>query len=108
VVHSRTFWRRAQRAHIGGMSLTPWPLPEGRRILLPVHLSREARQRVRAMDFYLVHGCDARVTCRHVGISLATFYRWRQRYDPRRLESLEDDRLTRRHGACARPRPIAR
>ena len=32
---------------------------------------------------------DARATCRHFDISPQTFYRWKARYDPRRLESLE-------------------
>lgn len=59
-------------------------------------LSREARQRLRWMEFYLAHGRAVRRTCRHFGISSATFYRWWRRYDPRRLESLEDDRRTRR------------
>lgn len=103
MVYSRTFWHRAQRAYTGGMSLTPWPLPEGRRVPLSVQLSREARQRVRWMDFYLAHGRNARLTCRHFGISSATFYRWWHRYDPRRLESLEDDRHTRRPRRVRQP-----
>src|SRR5262249_28236865 len=59
-------------------------------------LSREARQRLRWMEFYLAHGRAVRLTCRYFGISSATFYRWWRRYDPRRLESLEDDHRTRR------------
>jgi transposase InsO family protein len=48
------------------------------------------------MDYYLAHGGNARLTCRHFGISPDTFYRWWHRFDPRRLESLEDNRQTRR------------
>jgi len=73
----------------------PW-LPEGRRISISPSLSREARQRLKWMDFYLTHGRNARLACRHFGISSATFYRWWHRYDARRLTSLEDDRRTRR------------
>lgn len=49
------------------------------------------------------HGRNARLTCRHFGISSATFYRWWHRYDPRRLESLEDDRHTRRPRRVRQP-----
>ena len=48
-----------------------------------------ARQRVRWMDHYATHGNGA-LTCRYFGISRQTFYRWRKRYNPRDLTSLED------------------
>lgn len=70
--------------------------PQRRRLRSSPSLSPAARHRLRWMDFYLAHGRNARLTCRHFGISPATFYRWWHRYDPRRLESLEDDRQTRR------------
>jgi putative transposase len=78
------------------MNIQETVLPEGRRLRVPPILSKEARQRLRWMDFYLAHDCNARLTCRHFGISSATFYRWWHRFDPRRLQSLEDDRRTRR------------
>jgi len=53
-------------------------------------LSPEARRRLKWMDYYQQHGKNARLTCRHFDISPQTFYRWRRRYHPRRLESLED------------------
>jgi len=53
-------------------------------------LSREARARLKWMDYYRFHGYNARLTCRHFGIAPQTFYRWRRRYDPKHLESLED------------------
>jgi transposase InsO family protein len=56
----------------------------------PPELSRDAKRRLRWMDFYFSHGQNARLTCRYFGISPQTFYRWRRRYDPNRLESLED------------------
>ena len=56
----------------------------------PPELSRDAKRRLRWMDFYYSHGRNARLTCRHFCISPQTFYRWLRRYDQRRLESLED------------------
>ena len=41
-------------------------------------------------DYYYSHGRNARLTCRYFGISPQTFYRWKRRYDPKHLESLED------------------
>jgi transposase InsO family protein len=42
------------------------------------------------MDYYQSHGHNARLTCRHFDVSPQTFYRWRRRYDPRNLRTLED------------------
>ncbi len=53
-------------------------------------LSRMARQRVKWMDYYQAHGRNAALTCRYFGISRQTFYRWRRRYDPYHIRSLED------------------
>jgi transposase InsO family protein len=52
-------------------------------------LSREARTRLAWMDFYRRSKNVAR-TCRHFGISRQTFYRWRRRYDPQNLATLEE------------------
>ena len=49
-----------------------------------------ARQRVKWMDYYEAHGTNAALTCRYFGISRQTFYRWRRRYDPYHLVSLEE------------------
>jgi putative transposase len=51
--------------------------------------SREAKWRLRVLDWYFAHGRNARLTCRRFGISPDTFYRWRRRYNPRVLASLE-------------------
>ena len=53
-------------------------------------LSREARQRLKWFDYYNSHHRNARLTCRHFGISPQTFYRWKERYDPKYIGSLED------------------
>ena len=52
-------------------------------------LSREAKWRLQMMDWYSAHGRNGRLTCRHFGISPDTFYRWKGRYNPKALSSLE-------------------
>ena len=53
-------------------------------------ISREARRRVKWFDYYERNGRNARKTCRHFDISPDTFYRWKKRYDPRNLMTVED------------------
>jgi len=53
-------------------------------------LSRDAGKRLKWFDYYNCHGRNARLTCRYFGISPQTFYRWKRRYDPHHLGSLED------------------
>jgi len=55
-----------------------------------VELSRKVRQRLKWFDYYNSHGRNARLACRHFDISPQTFYRWKRRYNPKRIESLED------------------
>ena len=52
-------------------------------------ISREAKKRLQWMDHYHKHG-NARFTCRHFGISPQTFYRWKNRFDPYDLTTLEE------------------
>ena len=49
-----------------------------------------ARLRLKWMDYYEAHGRNAALTCRYYGISRQTFYRWKRRYDPHHLDSLEE------------------
>ena len=62
-------------------------------------VSRAARQRLRWMDYYRTHGRNAAFTCRlrHQ----PAVYRWRRRYDPQDLSSLQD----RSHRPHRRRRP---
>lgn len=60
-----------------------------------VALSKEAKQRLKWFDFYESHDRNARLTCRHFGLSPDVFYRWKRRFNPRELSTLEDDRVTR-------------
>ena len=55
----------------------------------PPELSKPARQRLKWLDYYREHGSNARLTCRHFDIPPQTFYRWKGRYDPKDLTSLE-------------------
>lgn len=52
-------------------------------------ISKAAAHRLRWFDFYSRHR-DARLTCRYFGISPQTFYRWKRRFDPYDLTTLED------------------
>ena len=52
-------------------------------------LSREAHKRLQWFDHYQAHGRNAALTCRYFGISRQTFYRWKPRYDPQNLSTLE-------------------
>jgi putative transposase len=51
-------------------------------------ISQDAARRLRWLDYY--SKCkDARLTCRHFDISPQTFYRWKNRFDPYDLTTLE-------------------
>jgi putative transposase len=52
-------------------------------------ISKDAAKRLRWMDHYRRHR-NARLTCRYFGISPQTFYRWKDRFDPYDLSTLED------------------
>jgi putative transposase len=51
-------------------------------------ISQDAARRLRWFDFFSRNE-DARLTCRHFGISPQTFYRWKNRFDPYDLTTLE-------------------
>ncbi|HEV8339758.1 MAG TPA: helix-turn-helix domain-containing protein [bacterium] len=83
-------------------------LPQGRRLRVGPLLSSDARRRLRWMDYYLAHERNIAQTCRHFDISRPTFYRWWHRYNPRNLQTLEDDRRTRRPQRVRHPEtPLA-
>jgi putative transposase len=56
--------------------------------VFPKH--RLTYSRLRWMDYYAQYG-NARLTCRHFDISPQTFYRWKRRFDPYDLTTLEDE-----------------
>lgn len=58
-------------------------------------INANAKARLKWMDFH--HRTrNARLTCRHFGISPDTFYRWKRRYSPYHLKTLEDNPKSRR------------
>ncbi|MEP9410687.1 MAG: helix-turn-helix domain containing protein [Candidatus Brocadia sp.] len=59
-------------------------------------ISEEVKKKLGWFEYYEKCGKNARLTCRHFGISPDTFYRWKKRYDPNNLLSLVDDKKTRR------------
>ena len=71
------------------MSIYGSILPGAERLASIPVLSKQARHRIKWFDYYHSHGQNARLTCRYFGISPQTFYRWKRRYDPHHLESLE-------------------
>jgi len=85
------------------MNIQERVLPQAWRLRVAAELSPEARRRLRWLDYYHQHGHNVAQTCRHFDISRETFYRWRRRYDPRRLTSLEDNRQTRRPKRVRQP-----
>lgn len=56
----------------------------------PCPLSRQARARLTCLDWHVQHGQNVRLTCRHLGLSRQTFYRWKRRYRAQDLGTLED------------------
>jgi putative transposase len=56
---------------------------------LEINISKEARLRLTWFEYYHSHDNNARLTCRHFGISPQTFYRWLRRYDPQHPKTLE-------------------
>lgn len=59
-------------------------------------LSRDALKRLWWFDWYFSHGKNAERTCRHFNLSKSVFYRWKKRYSPSNLKTLEDDKKTRK------------
>jgi len=55
-----------------------------------LELSKEAKHRLRILEWYAAHGENASLTCRHFGISRDTFYRWRRRFRAGGPGALED------------------
>lgn len=66
-------------------------------------LSRSAKQRLKWMDHFGKYR-NARLTCRHFGISPNTFYLWKKRFAPSNLKTLEDDFKTRKPHRVRKPK----
>jgi len=79
------------------MHIISGTVPGVSRLAEIVELSKQARQRLKWLDYYRERGGNARLTCRHFDISPQTFYRWYGRYGPGNLRSLEDRSRRPRH-----------
>ncbi len=64
-------------------------VPKLGRIKTTVSLSREARQRLKWIDYYHTHSNNARLTCRHYGIAHRSFYRYYNRFKLQGITGLE-------------------
>ena len=64
-------------------------LPVSERALTTTRLARGAKLRLSWFDYYNKTG-SAALTCRHFGIARSTFYKWKRRYLPNNLLSLEN------------------
>lgn len=64
-------------------------LPGARLLANLFAVSKEAKQRLKWLDWYFAHGNNARLTCRHFGLSPDTFYRWKRRFKPENIRTLE-------------------
>ena len=78
------------------MSTIAYTLPGAASLARIPTLTKEAKRRLAWFDYYHNHQNVAQ-TCRYFGISRKTFYAWKKRYQPYRLESLEERSKRPRH-----------
>lgn len=78
---------------------------EARALSPPASLAeaRRAKQRLKWMQHFHKYR-NARLTCRHFGISPDTFYLWKKRFNPDNLLTLEDNLKTRKPHRVRRPK----
>jgi transposase InsO family protein len=65
-------------------------------VIQAARLSKDSQKRLLWMDWYIHHEKNAEATCRHFSLSKSVFYRWKNRYNPHNLRTLEDNTKTRR------------
>jgi transposase InsO family protein len=81
--------RRFARIGSGSSLCLRYRLPRAAdRVPRAPRLSREAAVRLRYLEYAQTHSVAA--TCDRFGIARSTYYRWKRRYDPADLRSLED------------------
>lgn len=87
--YSQTTQRRFSRIGSGTSLCLRYRLPRMTNQLPHApQLSKRAKQRLHVLDYARQHGVSA--ASRHFAFARSTIYRWRQRYDPANLTSLED------------------
>lgn len=75
--------------HTGSQARIGMVVPGLGRLKATVSLSKQAKLRLKWIDYYHAHGKNARLTCRHFGIAHRTFYRYYQRFKQQGLAGLE-------------------
>jgi putative transposase len=86
---TRATRRRFAQVGSGTSVCLRYRLPrEAARLPAAPALSRDAKQRLKILDYGRTHTVAA--TCRHFGIARSTYYRWQRRYDPQHLSFLEN------------------
>ena len=80
-----TFKKLGLQRYIDGMSIQ-YVLPQ---ISVTPNLSKTAHRRLKWMDYHH-QGYTVAQTCRYFGIAPKTFHKWRKRYNPNDLTSLEE------------------
>jgi putative transposase len=97
---TRATRRRFAQVGSGTSVCLRYRLPrEAARLPAAPALSRDAKQRLKILDYGRTHTVAA--TCRHFGIARSTYYRWQRRYDPQHLSFLEN--RSSRPKRCRRP-----
>lgn len=80
------YWRSVKRIKASFSRHSLWRKTAGR-----LKLSKQARLR---LEWFIYHETRANnnisLTCRHFGIAPKTFHKWKKRFDPENLPSLED------------------
>lgn len=75
--------------YTGTQTRTGMVVPRLGSIKITVSLSKQAKLRLKWVDFYHQHGSNARLTCRHFGIHHRTFYRYYNRFKLHGMSGLE-------------------
>ena len=87
---AKRFNNRGKTEYAGYNMPTSSVLPEACFLARIPTLGKEAKKRLAWMDHYRKTR-NVALTCRHFGISRQCFHKWRKRYDPFRLASLEEE-----------------
>ena len=76
---------------VGSSTIYSTILPNNQALsrLKSVHLSREAKFRLKFIEHYQLVTRNVSLTCRHFAITRSYFYKWYRRFNPRNLMSLE-------------------
>jgi transposase InsO family protein len=75
--------------HTGIQTRTGVLIPGLSGVRQAVTLSKQAKLRLKWLDYHHAHGKNVRLTCRHFGIHHRTFYRYYQRFKLQGLSGLE-------------------